>query len=89
MYAKVEWPVAIGGTKYHTLKAKRKREVRAAIKRYQAGWDKDFEDRTKARAELMKELSELRQVDEMAYAYNQDQEEEAWSDEEMPFCLLY
>jgi len=90
-YAKVGWPDARSGTKYNTLKANGKRAVRAAIKRYKVRWDKEHETLTKAAEEYWKEETARRQRqylsqgDEMADANYQDQEEEAWLDEEMPF----
>jgi len=95
MYARVEWPDARGRVKYNTLKRCKKREVRMAIKRYKVRWDEEYDTLTKARVEYWKEetarrqMRDLLQGDKMADAYNQDQKEEAWSDEEMPFCPFY
>jgi len=91
MYARVDWPDVRGRVMYNTLKSGRKREVRQAIKRYKARWDKEYDTLTKANAEYWKEETARRQrqynlrEDEMADATYQDQEEEAWLDAEMPF----
>ena len=90
-YARVDWHDARGRVKYTTLKSSRKREVRAAIKRYKVRWDKEYDTLTKAEEGYWKEETARRQRqyllqgDEMADANYQDQEEEAWLDEEMPF----
>ena len=69
MYARVDWPDKRGRVKYNTLRKSRKREVRTAMQKYKVGWDKEYEDLTKERAEFIKaSMTE----EQMADAYHHD-----------------